>query len=443
MSRLIIEGGHKLRGNVTASGNKNAALKLLPACLLTDEPVILHNIPDIDDVRTALTILQDLGVEVSHLGEGSWRIHAANVRKTEIKASLASLIRASFVFSGPMLARLGQITLPGPGGDLIGGRPLDTNIQGLEALGVEISLDRNGTFHMRAPFLHGAGYLLLAEASVTATENTLMAAVLAKGETIIDNAAREPHTQDLCHFLNSLGAQIEGIGSSRLSIQGVDSLHGGEFTIGADYIEVGSFIGAAAVTGGEIRIKKANANGREHSLGIIDYIFRQIGVCWLEEGEDILVPAEQSMRIIPAFGRRIPQIKPHPWPGFPPDLMSIALVVASQANGSVLLHDWMYESRFFFVDKLIFMGAQIVLCDPHRVLVQGPSPLYANPQGVTSPDIRAGMAMVLAALCARGTSTIHNIQQIDRGYEKIDDKLRALGANVIRENGQGQGLIGQ
>lgn len=441
MSRLIIEGGYKLRGSITASGNKNAALKLLPACLLTDEPVILHNIPNIADVRTVLAILQDLGVEVSQLEEGSWRVHAATVRKTEIEATLASLIRASFVFSGPMLARLGQITLPGPGGDLIGGRPLDTNIKGLEALGVEISLGRNGTFHMRAPRLHGAGYLLQAEASVTATENTLMAAVLAKGETIIDNAAREPHTQDLCLFLNSLGARIEGIGSSRLSIQGVDSLHGGEFTIGADYIEVGSFIGAAAVTGGEIRIEKANANGREHSLGMIDQIFRQIGVCWLEEGEDILIPSEQSMEIVPAFGRRIPQIKSHPWPGFPPDLMSIALVVASQAEGSVLMHDWMYESRFFFVDKLIFMGAQIVLCDPHRVLVQGPSPLYANPQGVTSPDIRAGMAMVLASLCARGTSTIHNIQQIDRGYEKIDEKLRALGANVIRENGRGQGSV--
>ncbi|MGD2048365.1 MAG: UDP-N-acetylglucosamine 1-carboxyvinyltransferase [Chloroflexota bacterium] len=440
MSRLIIEGGHKLHGSITASGNKNAALKLLPACLLTDEPVILHNIPNIADVRTVLTILQDLGVEVSQLREGSWRIHAADVRKSTIEAKLASLIRASFVFSGPMLARMGQITLPGPGGDLIGGRPLDTNIQGLEALGVDISLDQNGTFHMRAPKLRGAGYLLQTEASVTATENTLMAAVLAEGETIIDNAAREPHTQDLCRFLNSLGAQIEGIGSSRLSIQGVDRLHGGEFTIGADYIEVGSFIGAAAVTGGEIRIKNANANGRDHSLGMIDQIFRQIGVCWLEEGHDILVPAEQSMRIIPAFGRRIPQIKPHPWPGFPPDLMSIALVVASQASGSVLMHDWMYESRFFFVDKLIFMGAQIVLCDPHRVLVQGPSPLYANPQGVTSPDIRAGMAMVLAALCARGTSTIHNIQQIDRGYEKIDDKLRTLGANVVRENSQRGGL---
>jgi UDP-N-acetylglucosamine 1-carboxyvinyltransferase len=432
MSRLIIEGGHKLKGTIVASGNKNAALKLLPACLLVDEPVILHNIPNIADVRTVINIMRDLGVEITKVGDNSWRVHAANITKTEIDATLASRIRASFVFSGPMLARMGRIKLPGPGGDIIGGRPLDTNIQGLESLGVEVGLDSNGTFQMSAPTLRGAGYLLQAEASVTATENTLMAAVLAKGESIIDNAAREPHTQDLCQFLNSLGAKIEGIGTSRLSIQGVDRLHGGEYTIGADYVEVGSFIGAAAITGGEIRIRQASPK----NLGMIGQVFRRMGVCWLEDGEDIIVPGQQSLEIVPALGDRIPQIKPHPWPGFPPDLMSISVVTACQANGSVLMHDWMYESRFFFVDKLVFMGARIVLCDPHRVLVQGPSDLYANPQGVTSPDIRAGMAMVLAALCARGTSTIHNIQQIDRGYEQIDEKLRTLGANVIRENGR-------
>ncbi len=441
MSRLIIEGGHKLEGTVTVSGNKNAALKLLPACLLTDEPVTLHNIPDIADVRTILTILADLGAEVNQVGQGSWRVHAAEINKTEINSDLASRVRASFVFSGPMLARMGRITMPGPGGDIIGGRPLDTNVQGLEALGAEVTLDRQSTFHMKAPKLRGAGYLLQAEASVTATENTLMAAVLAQGETIIDNAAREPHTQDLCLFLSSLGAQIEGIGTSRLTINGVDKLHGGEYTIGADYIEVGSFIGAAAVTGGEVRINRACSRPAAQSLGMIGQVFERLGVCWLEEGEDIIVPGDQPMRIVPALGGRIPQIKPHPWPGFPPDLMSIAVVMACQANGSVLMHDWMYESRFFFVDKLVFMGAKIVLCDPHRVLVQGPSLLYANPQGVTSPDIRAGMAMVLAALCAQGTSTIHNIQQIDRGYERIDEKLRALGANIIRENGRSPDLV--
>jgi UDP-N-acetylglucosamine 1-carboxyvinyltransferase len=428
MSQLVIEGGHKLQGTITAGGNKNAALKLLPACLLTDEPVTLHNIPNIADVRTEIEILKDLGVEIKQLGPGSYRIHAAEVTKSDINGELASLIRASFVFSGPMLARMGRIRLPGPGGDIIGGRPLDTNIQGLEALGVTITVSEQGTFLMEAPQMHGAGYLLLAEASVTATENTVMAAVMAKGETVIDNAAREPHTQDLCRFLNKLGAQIEGIGTSRITIQGVDRLHGGEYTIGADFMEVGSFIGAAAVTGGEIRIRNADPQ----NLGMIGQVYRRLGVCWHIDEEDIVVPGEQSLEVISALGGRIPEIKPHPWPGFPPDLMSIALVMATQAQGSVLMHDWMYESRFFFVDKLVFMGARIVLCDPHRVLVQGPSHLYANPQGVTSPDIRAGMAMVLAALCARGSSTIHNIQQIDRGYEKIDEKLIQLGANIRR-----------
>jgi UDP-N-acetylglucosamine 1-carboxyvinyltransferase len=255
-----------------------------------------------------------------------------------------------------------------------------------------------------------------------------MAAVLAEGETILDNAAREPHTQDLCNFLNILGAKIEGIGSGRLLIQGVSSLGGGEFKIGSDYMEVGSFIGAAAVTGGEIRIEQANPD----KLGMLAQVYERLGVKWQVDGDDIFVPADQSLEIEAAFGGKIPEIKPHPWPGFPPDLMSIAVVLASQSTGSVLLHDWMYESRFFFVDKLIFMGARIVLCDPHRVIVQGKSELYANPQGVTSPDIRAGMAMLLAALCAKGSSSIDNIQQIDRGYEQIEAKLQTLGANIKR-----------
>ncbi len=329
MSRLIIEGGQRLQGAITASGNKNAALKLLPACLLTKEPVILHNIPNIADVRTVIEILQDLGVDVEDLGGGSWRIHAARVDKTEIDANLAGRIRASFVFSGPMLGRMGKITLPGPGGDVIGGRPLDTNVQGLEALGAIVELDRDGTFNIEAPNLHGAGYLLQEQASVTATENTVMAAVLAEGETIIDNAASEPHTQDLCHFLHRLGAQIEGIGTSRLTVRGVERLGGGEYSIGSDYMEVGSFIGAAAVTGGEIRIRNANPD----NLGMIGPVFRRLGVCWLVDGKDIIVPGKQSLKIEPALGGRIPEIKPHPWPGFPPDLMSIAVVLACQAEG--------------------------------------------------------------------------------------------------------------
>ncbi len=286
MSRLTIEGRRKLSGTISASGNKNAALKLLPACLLTDEPVTLHNIPDIADVNTVIEILRYLGADVRNLGDGSWRIHAARITKTKIDKRLASRIRASFVFSGPMLARTGKLTLPGPGGDVIGGRPLDTNIQGLVALGATVELDNLGTFQMDAPRLKGAGYLLQAEASVTATENTVMAAVLAKGETIVDNAAREPHTEDLCRFLRELGAQIDGIGTSRLSISGVDRLHGGEFTIGSDYMEVGSFIGAAAITEGEVRIRNANPN----KLGMIEQVFRRLGVKWVVDGEDIVVP---------------------------------------------------------------------------------------------------------------------------------------------------------
>jgi UDP-N-acetylglucosamine 1-carboxyvinyltransferase len=428
MSSFIIEGGHPLNGEITASGNKNAALKLLPACLLTDQPIILHNIPDIHDVRTMGEILQDLGVEVTVLKPGSWRIHAANIDKSEINPELAGRIRASVVLSGPMLARRKRVFLPGPGGDVIGGRPLDTLVQGLTAFNVSVDIDNHGTLVMQTSGLQGAGYLLQAIASVTATENNIMTAVLAKGETIIDNAASEPHTRDLCNFLNMLGADIEGVGTNRLTIQGVDRLGGGEFTIGADFMEVGSLIGAAAVTGGQLRIKNADP----HHLTMTRMIYKQLGVTWEVEGDDIIVPRDQEMRIAPALGGRIPEIKPHPWPGFPPDLMSIALVLATQSTGAVLLHDWMYESRFFFVDKLVFMGARIVLCDPHRVLVHGPCDLYANPQGIASPDIRAGMAIVLAALCARGVSQIHNVQQIDRGYQRIDEKLSAVGAKIER-----------
>jgi len=428
MSKFIINGGRPLSGTITASGNKNAALKLLPACILTDEPVILHNIPDILDVRNTILILQDLGVEVEPLQPGSWHIHAHTVHKTELDGELAGRIRASFVFSGPLLGRFGQVTLPLPGGDVIGGRPLDTHIRSLKGLGVSINLLDRGLFKMAADPVMGGGYLLLAEASVTATENTIMTAVLAKGETIIDNAACEPHVRDLCHFLNSLGADIEGIGSNRLTIRGVARLHGGEYTIGADFMEVGSFIGAAAITGGELRIQNADP----HDLGMVRLVYERMGIHWEVEGNDVIVPANQSLTVEAALGGRIPQIKPLPWPGFPPDLMSIAVVIATQAAGTILLHDWMYESRFFFVDNLTFMGARIVLCDPHRVIVQGPCELYANPHGVPSPDIRAGMAMLLAALCAEGESTIHNIQQIDRGYERIEQKLQQLGADISR-----------
>ncbi|MFK7802825.1 MAG: UDP-N-acetylglucosamine 1-carboxyvinyltransferase [Anaerolineae bacterium] len=430
MSSFVIEGGIPLSGTITASGNKNAALKVLPACILTSEPMILHNIPDIVDVRDMILIMQDLGVEFESLALGSWRIHAAEIKKTDLDMELAARIRASFVLSGPMLARMGSISMPLPGGDRIGGRPLDTHVQGLNALGAKTELVGNSRFNINADPLMGAGYLLQAEASVTATENTLMASVMAQGETIIDNAASEPHVQDLCNMLVQMGAKIKGIGSSRLTITGVSSLNGTEFEIGADFMEVGSFIGAAAVTGGSIRIEKASP----HQMMMSRQVFNKLGVDWEVDGEAIIVPADQRMTISENLAGRILEIKPHPWPGFPPDLMSVAVLLATQSNGSVLLHDWMYESRFFFTDSLVFMGARITLCDPHRVIIQGKAQLYANPAGVPSPDIRAGMAMVLAALCAKGTSTIHNIYQIERGYERVLEKLTALGAKVRRED---------
>lgn len=430
MSKFMIEGGYPLNGSITASGNKNAALKLLPACLLTEEPVLLHHVPDIEDVQILIQIMQELGVEVTQTGRGSWRVHAQHITKTNLNPTLASKIRASFVLSGPLLARMGQVTLPLPGGDLIGGRPLDTHIRGLKALGVEGELKPGGLFYLHTSGLRGAGYHLQAEASVTATENTLMAAVLAKGETIIDNAASEPHVQDLCRMLKQMGAQIDGIGTNRLYVQGVDRLHGTEFVVGADYMEVGSFIGAAAITGGSMRIRQADP----HHLGMVRLVYERLGVRWEVEGNDLVVPAGQELVIEETLAGRMPEIKPMPWPGFPPDLMSILVILATQAQGSVLLHDWMYESRFFFTDKLVFMGAKIVMCDPHRIIVQGKTRLIANPTGISSPDIRAGMTMVLAALCAKGTTMIQNIHQIDRGYERVDEKLRSLGAKIERVN---------
>ena len=427
MSQFIIEGGHKLSGSVTVSGNKNAALKLLPACILTDQPVILHNIPNILDVRNIILTLEDMGVQVENLGEGSYRVHAKTITTTRPDPAIASRTRASIVISGPMLGRMGEIELPVPGGDVIGGRPLDTHMQGLEALGVTVMHER-GLFKMKAKALKGAGYYLQQEQSVTATENTIMAAVLAKGETIIDNAATEPHVQDLCNMLISMGAKINGIGSNRLTIEGVDKLSGCEFTIGPDFMEIGSFIGAAAVTGSEIRICKVKPD----ELRMIRLVFNRLGVDWIVDGNDLIVPANQSLRVGRALSGRTLEIKPQPWPGFPPDLMSILVIIATQTEGEVLLHDWMYESRFFFVDKLNFMGARTTICDPHRVIIHGPSNLYADPGGVSSPDIRAGMAMLLAALCANGTTRIGNIGQIDRGYEDIENKLRGLGAKIER-----------
>ncbi len=426
MDRLIIQGGHPLNGEVRPSGNKNAALPLLAACLLTDEQVTLHNVPNIRDVQDMVALIQGLGVEVIKPDNHTLQIHAANLCCAELNPELCRRIRASILLAGPMVARTGDFRLPPPGGDVIGRRRVDTHILALRSLGAQADFDRaKRVFVFSAKRLHGAD-ILLDEASVTATENAIMAAVTAEGTTILRNATSEPHVQELCHFLNTLGAKIENISSNTLHIEGVKKLHGGEFDIGPDYLEVVSFIGAAALTGGSVLIKNAGA----HYLAMIRLVFGRLGVEWQVDGDDILVQPPQKLVVEPDLGDAIPVINVMPWPSFPTDLMSIAIVIGTQSKGSVLFHDWMYPSRMFFTDKLVSMGAQIVLCDPHRCIVQGPTQLYG--EVMESPDIRAGMALVLAALTAQGQSVIRNVGQIDRGYEQIDEKLRRLGARIER-----------
>lgn len=428
MAKFIIQGGIPLKGQVTPSGNKNAALPLLAACILTDKPVVLHNVPEINDVRTMRDLLKSIGVKVTHLGNHSWELHAKDIECTNLDPELCRKIRASILLVGPIAARTGQLKLPPPGGDVIGRRRLDTHLLALQALGVEtIYNDEQKLFQFTAAKMKGAD-ILLDEASVTATENAVMAAVTAEGQTIIRNAASEPHVQEVCLLLNSLGAKISQVGSNTLHIEGVKELGGGEFTVGPDYMEVISYVGAAVVTGGEITIRKA---GPEY-LSMIKQVIQRLGITWEVQGEDIFVPANQSQVIKPDFRGAIPEISVMPWPAFPSDLMSVAIVMATQSSGNVLFHDWMYEGRMFFTDKLTSMGAQIVLCDPHRCIVNGPSELFSG--NVESPDIRAGLALVLAALAASGESVIRNVGQIERGYERIDEKLRSLGANITRES---------
>ena len=423
MDKFVIEGGYPLSGTVVPSGNKNAALPSLAACLLTEEPVILHNMPAIGDVAIMGELLADVGVSIEKVDSNTWRVHARDVRTSELNPQLFGRIRGSITLAGPMLARTGEVHLPRPGGDVIGRRRVDTHFLALSALGAEV--DTDGAFRLHSKHLRGAD-ILLDEASVTATENAVMGAVLARGTTVIRNAACEPHVQDLCHMLCRLGAQIEGIGSNTLTIHGEERLSGGEYTIGPDYMEVGSYIALAAVTGGELLIQGAVP---EH-LRMIGLAFGQMGVRFEAQGNDVFVPAGQPLTIAPDIGGAIPEISDAPWPGFPSDLMSIAIVLASQSAGTVLIHEKMFESRLYFVDTLIGMGARIILCDPHRCVVQGPSPLHGDE--VESPDIRAGMALLTAALCARGRSVIRNIRQIDRGYEHVEDKLRQLGARIER-----------
>jgi UDP-N-acetylglucosamine 1-carboxyvinyltransferase len=372
------------------------------------------------------SLIESLGVQIVAIDEHSLRIHAQDVHSTSLDPDLCRKIRASILLAGPVMARCGSLILPPPGGDVIGRRRVDTHILALKALGAYVEYDReNRVFIFGSDGLKG-NEILLDEASVTATENAIMATVTSPGLSTIRNAASEPHIQELCQLLNLMGAQIDNIGSNTLHIQGVHKLSGAEFTIGPDYLEVVSFIGAAVVTQGSIRIRQA---GPQY-LDMISAVFRRLGVEWLTEGEDIIVPEKQKLIVEPDLGGVIPEISVMPWPAFPTDLMSMAIVVATQSNGSVLFHDWMYPSRMFFIDKLVNMGAQIVLCDPHRCIVQGPTILTG--ERLESPDIRAGMSLLLAALAAKGTSIIRNVGQIDRGYERVDEKLRALGARIER-----------
>ncbi len=424
MERLIVRGGRRLRGTVRVAGNKNAAGPTLAASLLTDEPVCLGNLPRIGDIEVFAQLLRGLGVEIDAAGDDGLTASAARVSSGRVDPQLGRQIRMSLLIAGPLLARLGHAELPPPGGDVIGRRRIDTHLLALQALGARLDAGRDG-YRLTAGRLRGAD-ILLDEMSVTATENVLLAAVLADGRTTIRNAASEPHVQDLCELLNRMGARIGGIGTNCLIIDGVERLHGAEFTIGPDYLEVGSFIGLAAVTRSAIRI----ADCRPHEHGMSRIMFNRLGVDWKVDGNDIVVPEDQVLTVVDDDGHAVPKIDDAPWPGFPADLISIATVTATQARGAVLIHEKLYESRLFFVDRLIAMGARIVLCDPHRAVVIGPSPLYA--QAMVSPDIRAGMALLIAALCAEGESVIDNVNQIDRGYERIEDRLVALGADVRR-----------
>ncbi|HAC32117.1 MAG TPA: UDP-N-acetylglucosamine 1-carboxyvinyltransferase [Treponema sp.] len=423
MYEYKVEGGIPIRGTIAASGNKNSALPCIAAAILTDEPVILRNIPAIEDTNVMLLILQSLGATVENAGDHVWKIHAAKIEKNDIPAELSKKIRASILFAGPLIARTGKAIMPPPGGDVIGRRRVDTHFLALQELGAVITA--NGPFSFTANKLVGAD-IFLDETSVTATENTVMAAVLAEGRTKITNAASEPHVQDLCNMLVAMGAKISGIGSNILIIDGVKKLHTVDFTIGPDFMEIGSYIGLAAATKGSITITGV----RSEDMRPLRVAFGKLGIRWTIEGDRLSVDVGQEMKVNTDLGGMIPKIDDSPWPGFPPDLTSIMTVVATQVEGTVLIFEKMFESRMFFVDKLISMGARITLCDPHRAVVSGPSVLHGD--HLVSPDVRAGMAMVIAAMAAHGESTISNIYQIERGYEHLVEKLQSLGAKIKR-----------
>ena len=423
MESFVIEGGRPLNGTVRAAGNKNAALPILAASVLASELVHLSNVPRIRDVETMVELLADIGADVEWVGPNEVRVDPAGVAKTDLDPALAREIRASFLLAGPLLARFGRVSVPPPGGDVIGRRRLDTHVHAFAALGAEFEVD--DVYELTADRLRGTR-MYLDEASVMGTENAIMAAVTAEGRTVLGHAACEPHIQDLCRFLVALGARIDGIGSNVLHIEGVRELGGAEYRIGPDHIEVASFVGLAAATGGEVVVQDV---APDDLISIVP-AFRKLGIEMEVSDSSVRVPADQHLRIEDDFGAQIPKIESGIWPAFPADLTSIAVTVATQARGTILIFEKMFESRLFFVDKLVSMGARIILCDPHRVVVTGPATLFG--ERLESPDIRAGMAMVLAALCAEGRSTIGNIRQIDRGYERIDERLQALGAAIER-----------
>jgi UDP-N-acetylglucosamine 1-carboxyvinyltransferase len=426
--QFVVHGGRALSGTIRPAGNKNAALPIVAATLLTDQPVTLTNVPRIRDVETLVELLRSVGAAAEWTEPNTLAVHAARVQAGSLDSALCARIRASILLAAPLLVRSGAVTLPPPGGDVIGRRRLDTHFHVLGELGAEFTV--SDRYELRARGFTGAD-VFLDEPSVTATENALMAAAAARGTTVLRNAASEPHVQDLAHFLVALGATIDGIGTNTLTIQGASAFGAATHAIGPDHIEVGSFIGLAAVTNSAIRIERA---GVEHLRSTL-MGFERLGVRCRVEGADLVVAADQPRVIQSDLGGHVPKLEDQPWPAFPADLMSIAIVTATQCQGVILMHEKMFESRMFFVDKLVSMGARIVLCDPHRALVIGPSPLHAA--AVESPDIRAGMAMLLAALAAPGRSVIQNVQQIERGYERIDQRLNALGARIERVEARG------
>jgi UDP-N-acetylglucosamine 1-carboxyvinyltransferase len=426
MPRFLVTGGRPLKGTIRPAGNKNAALPVIAATLLATEPVVLHNIPRIKDVEILLALLQDLGAVVEWKGPNTVRVDGKNVKPKSLDPALSAKIRASILLAGPLLGRFGKVVLPPPGGDVIGRRRVDTHFQAFVEMGAEVEV--GAEYKVEAAKGLSGAEIFLDEPSVTGTENALMAAVMAKGRTVFRNAASEPHVQDTARFLVTIGAKIDGIGSNTYTIEGGLPLKGGDYTIGPDHIEIASFIGLAAVTDSHLVIDPVRPDDlRATLLG-----FDRLGIRPIVKGPALIVESGQEKRIRPDLGGHVPKLEDGPWPAFPADSMSIALVAATQCTGLVLMHEKMFESRMFFVDKLIGMGAQIVLCDPHRAVIHGPGKLRGGT--VESPDIRAGMAMLLAALCAEGKSVINNAGQIERGYEDIVARLNALGAEIVRED---------